>query len=52
MKYCPKCGSKIDANDKFCDQCGTNLSDQNKSRIKLIIRSEKQRKIVEFDVIA
>ena len=43
IKYCPKCGSKIDANDKFCDQCGTNLSDQNKSRIKPIIGSEKQK---------
>lgn len=43
MKYCPKCGSKIDTNDKFCDQCSTNLSDQNKSRIKPIIGSEKQK---------
>ena len=43
MKYCPKCGSKIDTNDKFCVQCSTNLSDQNKSRIKPIIGSEKQK---------
>lgn len=26
MKYCPNCGAKLNANDKFCDHCGTDVS--------------------------
>lgn len=26
MKYCPNCGAKLNASDKFCDHCGTDVS--------------------------
>lgn len=26
MKFCPKCGKKLTANDKFCDRCGADVS--------------------------
>lgn len=25
MKYCPKCGTQVGQNDKYCDHCGANL---------------------------
>ena len=30
MKYCPKCGNRLDANAKYCDKCGTDVSNVNK----------------------
>lgn len=26
MRYCPKCGNKLSTSDKFCDRCGTAIS--------------------------
>lgn len=31
MKYCPKCGNRLDANAKYCDKCGTDVSNVNQS---------------------
>ena len=30
-KYCQKCGNANDANNKFCEACGANLSEQNRA---------------------
>ena len=34
MKYCPKCGEKINEGAKFCDKCGTSLSEENSAEEK------------------
>lgn len=34
MKYCPKCGNRLDANAKYCDKCGTDVSTVNQPKIQ------------------
>lgn len=28
-KFCPRCGAKIENNEKYCSKCGTSLSANN-----------------------
>ena len=34
MKYCPKCGNKLEPGDKFCEKCGFNLLQGEQSEEK------------------
>ena len=42
MKYCPKCGTKVGQNDKYCDHCGANL--KNSSIRKLASNNHETNK--------
>ena len=33
MKKCPKCGSNLKANQKFCTKCGTKIEDLKKNKL-------------------
>lgn len=39
MKYCPNCGNKLQSDKAFCNQCGTQLENEN--------RKNKYRRITE-----
>lgn len=34
---CPKCGSELNENQKFCTKCGANLTDDSKDNFKIIL---------------
>ena len=44
-KYCQKCGNANDANNKFCEACGANLSE----KAQLSSAPAKKRKRMKKD---
>ena len=36
---CPKCGSTVEKGNEFCENCGTRLKTQRKSKVPVVLVS-------------